>query len=78
MEPILIKKAVICIKAEPIPIEKVVEKNNVRRRYDNEGAVEWITEPILRNVRVRRGPMQGTLKDHLNRIRPDPIANRRI
>ena len=29
-------------------------------------------------LRARRGPMQGTLKDHLNRIRPDPIANRRI
>ena len=53
------------------------KKGKRRKRMDPVDAVEYITEPILRNVALRRGPMRGTLKEHLDRIRPPPAANRR-
>ena len=31
----------------------------------------------MKNVRARGGPMRGTLKEHLDRIRPTPDENRR-
>ena len=59
------------------PYQEGGRKKRRRRRVDPNEVVEWITEPVLKTRGPRVGPMRGTLKEHLDRIRPNPAANRR-